>query len=160
LLHGFGDVHPSDIKVRLLDRLASIAPWEDSRVILGLNGADAVEAALKTALLFTGRAGVLAFEGGYHGLPYGTLAECGYRIESRAPVKEQLNPQVVFAPFPAPLDHVRTSIDRVADIWNASNVSIGAVLIEPVQGRGGVRVLPKGFLSALRKLCEDRGALL
>src|SRR5205814_9618439 len=78
LMHALGDVHPSDVKIALLERLAALAPYPDARVMLGTNGADAVTAALKTAVLYTGRAGVLAFEGGYHGLEYGPLAACGY----------------------------------------------------------------------------------
>jgi 4-aminobutyrate aminotransferase-like enzyme len=77
LVHGFGDVHPSAVKIALLEKLASIAPFPEARVILGAHGGDAIEAALKTAMLDTGRPGVLAFEGGYHGLSHGPLAICG-----------------------------------------------------------------------------------
>ena len=73
LLHGMGDVHPSEAKVALCERIAESVPLPHAQVILGQNGGDAVEAALKTALLATGRRGVLAFEGGYHGLTYGAL---------------------------------------------------------------------------------------
>ena len=78
--------------------LARIAPFR-ARSILGLSGADAIEAALKTALLATKRPGVIAFEGGYHGLSHGPLAACGYGEGFRAPFAEQLNPHVRFAPF-------------------------------------------------------------
>ncbi len=160
LLHALGDVHPSDVKVALLERLASIAPWPDARVILGLNGADAVEAALKTALLATGRPGVLAFEGGYHGLSHGPLAACGYAEAFRAPFAPQLNPHVVFAPWPAPDADPSTALAAVSDAWDAAGEAMGAVLVEPAQGRGGVRIPPRGFLSGLRTLAHARGALL
>ena len=71
LTHGMGDVHPSEVKVRFCEQVARLVPVPDAQVILGQNGSDAVEAALKTALLATGRPGVLAFENGYHGLTYG-----------------------------------------------------------------------------------------
>src|SRR5688572_2479359 len=65
LPHGLGDVHPSAEKVELLEKLAEIAPGDLSVSILGSAGAEAVEAALKTALLRTGKSGILAFEGSY-----------------------------------------------------------------------------------------------
>jgi len=160
LLHALGDVHPSDVKVRLLERLASMAPWPSARVILGLNGGDAVEAALKTAMLATRRPGVLAFEGGYHGLAYGPLAACGYSAAFREPFAEQLNPHVTFAPFPAASESVERALERVAERWDAAESPIGAALVEPVQGRGGVNVPPAGFLAGLGALARDRGALL
>lgn len=157
LPHALGDVYPSDVKVRLLERLASLAPWSDARVILGLNGADAVEAALKTALLATGRPGVLAFHGGYHGLAHGPLAACGYGDAFRRPFLEQLNPHVTFAPFPDG-GEVGAAIDRVRAAWPERDP--GLVIVEPIQGRGGVVVPPAGFLAELAELCRDRGALL
>lgn len=161
LMHALGDVHPSDVKVALLARLAALAPFGDARVMLGLSGADAIAAALKTAALHTKRAGVLAFEGGYHGLEYGALAACGYSAAFRAPFAAQLNPHVVFAPYP----DASTGIDAAAALaaveraWDAGG-EIGAVVVEPVQGRGGVFVPPRGFLAGLSALCARRGALL
>ena len=74
LPHGLGDVHPPEIKVRLLERLAEIAPGDLSQSILASSGSEAVEAALKTARLASGKPGVLAFTGAYHGLTYGALS--------------------------------------------------------------------------------------
>lgn len=164
LLHALGDLQPSESKVELLTRLQARAPFADARVMLGLHGADAVEAALKTALLATGKPGVLAFEGGYHGLSHGPLALCGYGPGFRAPFAAQLNPHVVFAPYPAPNPGAAVDSDRaiaaVADAWTRAEAPIGAVVIEPILGRGGVVVPPPGFLQALASLCRERGALL
>jgi 4-aminobutyrate aminotransferase/(S)-3-amino-2-methylpropionate transaminase len=157
LVHALGDVHPSDTKVHLLQELAALAPFP-ARVILGLSGADAVEAALKTALLATGRPGVLAFEGGYHGLSHGPLAACGYGEGFRAPFAAQLNPHVSFAPYPVAPDEAARSLERVEAVLRGGTV--GAVLVEPVQGRGGVRVPPPGFLAELARLAHAHGALL
>ena len=66
LIHGMGDVHPPAMKVEFLEALAQLGPWPESRAVLGTSGTEAVEVALKTALLATGRPGVLAVEGGYH----------------------------------------------------------------------------------------------
>jgi 4-aminobutyrate aminotransferase-like enzyme len=69
LMHGMGDVHPPAVKVELLEALAARFPGGGpARAVLGSSGADAVEAALETAQLASGRAGAVAFDGGYHGL--------------------------------------------------------------------------------------------
>jgi len=159
LMHALGDVHPSETKVALLARLAQLAPFEDARVMLGLSGADAVTAALKTAALHTRRPGVLAFRGGYHGLEYGPLAACGYSEPFRAPFTAQLNPHVVFAPYPRAGMPVDAAISAVELAWGTRD-DIGAVLIEPVLGRGGAVAPPAGFLAALCALCDRRAALL
>lgn len=103
LPHALGDVHPSEPKIRLLERLADASGLGEARVVLGLNGADALAAAMKTAVLATGRPGILAFEGGYHGLMYGPLSLCGFSADFRDPFAAQLNPHVRFAPYPGDL---------------------------------------------------------
>ncbi len=152
LLHGMGDVHPSAVKVELLEALARRFPGGGpARAVLGSSGSDAVEVALKTAALATGRAGVVAFEGGYHGLAIGAL-DATHRESFRAPFAARLAHATAFARF-GDLDDVR----RVAA---ACHVPIGAVIVEPIQGRGGERVPPEGFLAALRGLCDAEGWLL
>ncbi len=160
LVHGFGDVHPSEVKVELLARLAALAPWEGARVILGAHGSDAIEAALKTAMLHTRRPGVLAFEHGYHGLAHGPLAISDYQPAFRAPFAAQLSAHVVFAPWPDEAAAAQSALADVARAWDASGVEIGAVFVEPMQGRGGMRPAPPGFLAALGALARERGALL
>ncbi len=156
LLHALGDVYPSAAKIGLEARIAATVPWP-ARVILGLSGADAVEAALKTARLATGRPGVLAFEGGYHGLSYGALAECGYKSAFREPFAGQLNPNVRFAPYPSTAD-----LDRALEAARAALADgvVGAVLIEPILGRGGVEPAAEGALASLGAMAKERGALL
>lgn len=160
-LHALGDVYPADVKVRLLQKLADLAPYNDARVILGQSGADAVEAALKTSLLKTKKSGVLAFVGGYHGLSYGPLSACGYSEAFRAPFAGQLNANVAFAPYPH-AGHVTLSeaMDRVRAVWNQASFEIGTVLVEPTQSRGGIVIPPDGFLRALIALAHERGALV
>lgn len=162
LMHGLGDLHPSDVKVRLLARLAGLAPWPDARVILGAHGADAIEAALKTAALATGRTGVLAFDPGYHGLSYGALSVTGYKDAFRAPFRRQLNPDVQFAPYPRRgRDELDAALDGVRTAWAAAGRdAVGAVVVEPMLGRGGVVEPPEGFLAALGDLAREHGALL
>ena len=158
LVHALGDLHPSDVKITLLERLVALAPFAGGRAMLALGGADAVEAALKTAALATGRPGLVAFDGGYHGLSHGPLAVCGYGEAFRAPFAEQLNPHVRFCPWPAadaPLDGALAPVERAL-----AEAPVGAVVVEPIQGRGGVRVPPAGFLRGLHALTRRHGALL
>lgn len=157
MMHALGDVFPSDAKVALEGRLAAMAPWP-ARVILGLSGADAVEAALKTAALATGRSGVLAFTGGYHGLSYGAVAVCGYKESFRAPFAAQVNPRVTFAPYPAG-DVVEGAVWRAVDDA-LRNGEIGAVLVEPILGRGGVVVPAAGALRELGERARAAGAVV
>jgi len=159
LLHALGDVHPSDTKVELLRELARRAPFP-ARVILGLSGADAIEAALKTAVLYTKRPGVIAFEGGYHGLSHGPLAACGYSEGFRAPFQAQLNQHVAFAQFPRHADELEPCLESVARAFATLPERVGAVLVEPIQGRGGVHVPPAGFLRELSEITQQQGALL
>jgi 4-aminobutyrate aminotransferase-like enzyme len=162
LPHGLGDVHPSAAKVQLLERLAELAPNGLSVSILASAGAEAVEAALKTAVMATGRPGVLAFEGAYHGLTYGALSVTS-RALFRSPFREQLFAGVRFAPYPrtaAELADALLAVRRHIEEADATTTPIGALLVEPVQGRGGLVVPPGGFLAGLRELCDARGIVL
>ncbi|MFH1764977.1 MAG: aspartate aminotransferase family protein [Gemmatimonadota bacterium] len=164
LIHGMGDVHPPAKKVEFLEALAALGPWPDSRVILGSSGSEAVEAALKTALLVTGRPGILAFEGAYHGLTLGSLATT-HREDFRGPFLSRLYKGVRFAPFPESGDGdraVQKSLDRVQWLLRegGGGDEVGAVIIEPIQGRAGVRIPPPGYLEALADLTWNAKALL
>lgn len=157
LLMALGDVFPADAKIALLERLAALHPDPAARVILGQSGGDAVTAALKSALLFTGKAGVLAFSGAYHGLSHAPLAACGLRESYRAPFTAQLNPHVRFVDYPGHADLDRALTQARAALADGS---VGAVLIEPILGRGGVVVPPPEFLPELARLACESGALL
>lgn len=121
------------------------------------SGFEAVEAALKTAMLTAGKYGVIAFKGGYHGLGYGTL-NATHREHFRGPFGLQLKQfgnWVDFPTKPSELPVVELQVRRFfARGW------VGAVLVEPVQARGGINVPPPGFLPLLRKLCDEHKALL
>lgn len=157
LLHALGDVHPSDAKVELLERVAAIVRT-DAQVILGISGSDAVEAALKTAVLATGRPGIVAFEGGYHGLSHGPLAACGYTPTFREPFAAQLNPHVRFVPYATGA----TDVDRALDALDAAlhDQTIGLVLVEPIQARGGIRVPARGWLAETATRARAAGAVV
>jgi 4-aminobutyrate aminotransferase-like enzyme len=163
LPHAMGDVHPHALKARLCRELSSLTfeRWSGGRLtgktILANSGFEAVEAALKTALLATGKPGVIAFEGAYHGLGYGAL-NVTERAHFRAPFQSQLARFGHFVPYPATtadLSRLGPALQRVFDRHR-----IGAVIVEPVQARGGVRVPPFQFLALLRRICDRNDALL
>jgi len=152
LLHGMGDIHPPRAKVELLEALCARFPGGGpARAVLSSSGSDAVETALKTALLATGRPGVIAFEGSYHGVSLGAL-DTTDREDFRRPFRARLPEATVFARYGALED-----VERAA---RECTQAVGALLAEPVQGRGGERVPPEGFLAGLRRLCDRNGWLL
>jgi len=166
LIHGMGDIHPPTKKLELLEQLCDVGPWTDTKVVLSSTGSEAVETALKTAQVATGRPGVLAFEGGYHGLTLGALAATERR-HFRAPFSDRVYDGVAFAPFPDPvrdgpdsaaavLEEVRSVLERGAP----NGDRIGAVIVEPVQARGGARIPTPGFMAALSELTHRAGALV
>jgi len=143
LVHVMGDAYPETKRVELLEALALRTGLD--RTILGSSGSDAVEAALKTARMATGRDRVVAFTAGYHGLSYGALQATGYlREQFRAPFEGQLGTHVHHAPFGGPIPDLQ---------------DVGAVIVEPIQGRGGIRVPDKGWLLALQEAAHEAGAL-
>ncbi|HUY26946.1 MAG TPA: aspartate aminotransferase family protein [Candidatus Binataceae bacterium] len=135
-----------EAQVQLAARLAGLLPEPISRVYFTNSGAEAVEGALKTARKFTGRAGFVAFEGAYHGDTMGALALAG-NPAFRAP----------FGPLPGPVRHL--PFDDL-DALDAIDGSAAAVIVEPVQAEGGVRIPGVPFMRALRERCDRAGALL
>lgn len=158
LIHAMGDVHPAEVKVLFLERLIEMLGF-DGKAIMSLSGSEAVESAMKTAAIATGRPGILAFEGAYHGLGYGSLAAT-HRETFKGPFRAQLGSHVVHAPFPkrGSAGSLETSLSRAHDLL--ARGGIGAVLVEPIQGRGGIIVPPDGFLRELLALAHGHGALL
>lgn len=160
LVHGMGDIHPPAVKVEFLEALAALMPWPETRTILGLSGSDAVEAALKTAQLATGRHGIIAFEGSYHGLTLGALATT-HREHFRRPFTDRLARHVHFVRFPSSAGAAEDVLGEVGALLSGdAAVPVGAVLVEPIQGRAGVRIPPAGFLAQLAERTRAGGALL
>jgi 4-aminobutyrate aminotransferase / (S)-3-amino-2-methylpropionate transaminase / 5-aminovalerate transaminase len=144
LPHVMGDAFPDTQRIVLLELLAKKTGLD--RAILGSSGSDGVEAALKTGRIMSGRTGVLAFDAGYHGLSYGALAVTGYHGEAfRGPFEAQLG------------DHVTRGVygGEIPDLSD-----IGTVIVEPIQGRGGIRVPPAGWLRELADRTRAAGAVL
>jgi len=133
-------------QVRLARRLAEVAPAPLSVTYFTNSGTEAVEGALKTARKYTGRSRFVSFTGGFHGDTFGSLSVGGNPLY-RLPF-EPLLPTVTFLPF-NDLD----ALERIDE-------TAAAVIVEPVQGEGGVRIPSDEFLPALRQRCSTVGALL
>lgn len=183
LIHAMGDVHPTAEKARLCQRLSELTfeRWEigPGKVILGNSGSDAVEAALKTSLLHSGKPGVIAFTGAYHGLGMGSVAAAGIPF-FREPFRAQLKEFAAWIPYPHcfrcpfgirepfrlegdPFPNCATSC--LADIHGQisraiAQRDIGCILVEPIQGRGGIIPPPRDFLPLLRQICDEEKILL
>src|SRR5207248_4592086 len=136
--HALGDLADGEVTAELRSSL----PWPSK---LGVTGADAVEIGLRTALLVTGRRGIVAFDGAYHGTSLLPLAATGFE-RFREPFAAWL---------PGPV-HRRTYGEDPGPLPGDA----GCVIVEPVQGRAGSRVPPDGFLETLRSRCDEAGALL
>ncbi len=166
LLHAMGDVHPHALKAQLAQELSRLTfeRWSraqrdrttsTSKTIFCNSGFEAVEAALKTAMLTTSRPGVITFEGAYHGLGYGAL-NATHREHFRLPFRAQLREFGHAIPFP---QHELGDCDaRLRLLFRSEN--IGAVLVEPIQARGGINIPPPDFLPLVRRLCDEHQALL
>jgi 4-aminobutyrate aminotransferase-like enzyme len=167
LVHGMGDVHPPAPKVALLERLSALAPWEETRTVLASSGSEAMEAALKTAELHTGRSGIIAFEGAYHGLTLGSLAVTA-RPDLREPFRARVHHGVSLAPYPQTEEAAAAALAEVQRMLSEGvhqeagqpRQPVGAVVVEPVQGRAGVRIPPPGFLTRLAEMTRAERSLL
>lgn len=131
----------------LAERLTRIAPRGLEYVFFSNSGAEAVEAALKFAKGATGRSKIISTEGSYHGKTLGALSTTG-REKYRKPF-EPLMPGAEFVPFGC-FDSMTRAVDG----------QTAAVIIEPIQGEGGIHVAPEGYLTLIRELCDRHGALM
>jgi acetylornithine/LysW-gamma-L-lysine aminotransferase len=130
-----------------LENLIKIAPRVLSQVYLNNSGTEAVEAAIKFGRKFTGKTGMVAMNGSYHGKSFGSLSltfSPKYR-KSFGPLVEKVS----FSPF-GDIEALRSTV----------NADTGFIILEPIQGESGIHVAPDGFLQDVRKLCDEKGMLL
>jgi 4-aminobutyrate aminotransferase/(S)-3-amino-2-methylpropionate transaminase len=157
-------VTPYDSAVELAETLNELAPGDTpKKTVFVTTGAEAVENCVKIARAHTGRRGLIAFNGGFHGRTNMTMALTG----KVAPYKSK------FGPFPAEIYHAPYPIEyhgvSVEDSLKALHMlfkveiapeDVAAIIIEPVQGEGGFYIAPPEFMQALRKLCDEHGIVL
>jgi 4-aminobutyrate aminotransferase-like enzyme len=183
LLHAMGDVHPGASKALLCEKLSAITfeRWNlgSAKTTLCNSGFEAVEVAIKTSLLHSGKPGVIAFRNGYHGLGYGALEIIGIPW-FREPFRSQLRDYVTLIPYPfcfrcpfgrsegyrlegtrfpnCALPCLESIEDQIAQAIRQRE--IGCIIVEPCQGRGGEIVPPLDLLRLLRSICDRHKILL
>lgn len=157
-------VTPYESVVELAEKLNAAAPGPSpKKTIFVTTGAEAVENCIKIARAHTGRSGVIAFGGGFHGRTFMAMALTG----KVAPYKAGFGPfpaEVYHAPFPIAYHgvSVQDSLDAIEHLFknDIEPARVAAIIVEPVMGEGGFYVAPPEFLQALRKLCDRHGIVL
>ena len=137
----------SDVRAQFLETLVGLAPEGLARAFLSNSGTEAIEAALKFARVATGRDGIVAARGGYHGRTIGALAATAEK-KYREP----------FAGVLAPATHV--PFNDLDALEAAVNSTTAAVVLEPIQGEGGIVVPDADYLEGARHIASSAGALL
>ncbi|NIR87541.1 aspartate aminotransferase family protein [Candidatus Bathyarchaeota archaeon] len=130
-----------------LKKITELAPKGLTQVHLNNSGAEAIEAAIKFARKFTGKKGMVAMRGSYHGKTFGALS-----LTFNPKYKKAFKPlveKVSFASF-GDIESLREAIDD----------DVGFIILEPIQGESGINVAPDGFLQQVRELCDEKGILL
>ena len=130
-----------------LESLIKIAPKGLSQVYLNNSGTEAVEAAIKFARKFTGKSGMVAMNGAYHGKSFGSLS-----LTFNPKYRKSFEPLVQKVSF--------SSFGDIEALRSAVNSDTGFIILEPIQGESGIHVAPDGFLQDVRKLCDEKGILL
>lgn len=136
----------NNIRSELLQKIVQIAPKGLNKVFLGNSGAEAIECALKLARKFSGKPEIIAMIRAFHGKTMGTLSAT-WNKKYKEP----------FEPLVPNFKHVPHNLQRVKETITEKTA---AMIVEPIQGEGGIRVPPDGFLQGLREVCDERGILL
>ncbi|MGE0971055.1 4-aminobutyrate transaminase [Klebsiella sp. WOUb02] len=162
--HTAYQIVPYESYVALAEKLNELAPVRGpAKTAFFSTGAEAVENAIKIARAHTGRPGVIAFGGGFHGRTYMTMALTG----KVAPYKLGFGPfpgSVYHVPYPSALHGVTTqdAITAIERLFKADIEAkqVAAIIFEPVQGEGGFNVAPKELVAAVRRLCDEHGIVM
>ncbi len=156
IVQGLGDVYPSRFKIQLINKIHELLPSYLSRTALAVTGSQAVEFAMKTAMLASGGEGFICFSGAYHGLDLACLNLVG-REEFRNPFRSWLNEdKIKRLPFlcdPSLVSHALKEFRK-------EGISPAGLIVEPIQGRGGQNLAPTDWLEALRKVCNEENCVL
>jgi acetylornithine/LysW-gamma-L-lysine aminotransferase len=137
----------NEARAELAEKLAKLAPKGLTKTFFSNSGAEAVEAAIKVARKHTGRTQIVSMAGAYHGKTFGALSAT-WNPKYRDPF-QPLVPDFAFSPF--------GNIEKLSEIVSSKTA---AVIVEPIQGEGGIHPAPEGFLPEVRRICNENGALL
>jgi LysW-gamma-L-lysine/LysW-L-ornithine aminotransferase len=137
----------NNTRLKFLQKMSKISPKKLSKVFFSNSGAESIESALKFSRKYTGKKGVIAMIGGYHGKTFGALSVT--HNEKYRKAFQPLLEGVKFVPYNNP-SKIEDSLDNY----------IGTVIIEPIQGETGIIVPPDDFLQKIRKICDQNNLVL
>jgi len=163
---------PTEARLELIEKLDEIAPdglqGQNKVVFGGPTGSDAIEASIKLAKYNTGGDGLIAFRGAYHGATTGAMS-----VTSNKAFKERytpLLPDVVHAPYPDPfrqdkspdeaVNHALEEVQAIVEDPYGGLANPAGIIVEPIQGEGGIVTPPEGFLQGLRDIADDNDVVL
>lgn len=157
-------VAPYESYVSLAERLNKSTPGDfDKKTMLVTTGAEAVENAVKMARAFTGRSGVIAFSGAFHGRTLMGMALCG-KVQPYKKAFGAMPPEVYHAAFPNSYHGItpEMSLAQLDQLFKSTidPERVAAIILEPVQGEGGFNIAPAEFLRGLREVCDTYGIIL
>ncbi|TMT87472.1 aspartate aminotransferase family protein [Haloterrigena sp. H1] len=163
---------PTEARLELIEKLDEIAPeglqGQNKVVFGGPTGSDAIEASIKLAKYNTGGDGLIAFRGAYHGATSGAMS-----VTSNKKFKGHYTPllsDVVHAPYPDPfrqdktpeaaVDHALEEVQAIVEDPYGGLANPAGIIVEPIQGEGGIVTPPEGFLQGLRDIADDNDVVL
>jgi len=138
----------NDKRAEFLEKIVNITPKTLEKAFLCNSGAESVECALKLALKYTGKTEVVAMKRGYHGKTLGALSAT-WNMKYRKPFRQVIPPNVKFVPF-GDAEALRETVSN----------NTAAVIVEPIQGEGGVNIPPNGYLTEVQEICREKDVLL
>jgi len=138
----------NDKRAELLEKLVKISPKGLDKIFLCNSGAESVECALKVSLKFTGRREIVSMVRGFHGKTAGALSAT-WNPKYRGPFQNLISKNFKFIPY-----------GKLEKAEEAITEETAAVIVEPIQGEGGIHVAPDGYLQGLREICDSKGAVL
>lgn len=138
----------NDKRAEFLEKIVNITPKTLEKAFLCNSGAESVECALKLALKYTGKTEVVAMKRGYHGKTLGALSAT-WNMKYRKPFRQVIHPNVKFVPF-GDAEALRETVSN----------NTAAVIVEPIQGEGGVNIPPNGYLTEVQEICREKDVLL
>ena len=147
LTHAVNGYYASPVRANFLSKLSTITPNDLDKIFLTNSGTEAVEAALKIARSHTGKSKIIGMIRGYHGRSMGSLSVSWKKENKR--MYEPLVPEIIHVPY--------GKIDKLSEIISDD---FAAVILEPIQGEGGVIVPPDGYLKTVREVCNKNGVLM
>ena len=156
MVQGLGDLFPSTDKIAFLKLLIETLPAPYEQASLALSGSQAVEGALKTAMLYTGRSGFISFEKGYHGVDLGALMVTSnpyFKTRFKKILKEE-------ASIKLPIGCAMEDFKKAARALQKNGHGLAGAILEPIQGRAGILPADEKWLMDLKEEIRKEGGLL